>query len=700
VQVRLTLDAHSIPGVWADDDVAAFFGLGALHGLHRPLQSLLLPHAGAGRLMARLAPAGPLRHLDTTAHRLDLPERGRAVARGLSAWARQRVQAYLAGLASGLRRGRPEAATRLVVRLLGPPSLEDLCSGFMLSAYLGLAEGQERMERLIVEAVAEGADPKLLEAMFAPHLAGWDPARLATLPRRRPGPGFAAHALAGVGGSNAWAVDGARSTSGAPLLAGDPHLQVNQLPALFYPVRVRLPGDYWLGASIPGLPGLAVGRNRHVAWSGTFAVADNVDFFIEEAPEREATTRQVELRRRGLPPLSLRFVETPRGVLESPDGPGPKLSTRWAGAEDAHEAMQAYLRLPFTRSAAEADEVLGEAHTLSLHFVIADRGGEVRYRQVGRIPRRTEGWSGLWPAPADGPKWQGTFRAGELPGFVAEAGYVLSANEARPGPGGATLSTLAQPSYRYDRIEAWLTGRARHDVASMCALQQDLWSGQAARLSPVLLAALPDGPVARALAAWDHVVAPDRPGAHAFSIAYRAALSALATDLGGAWFEGALDRSEASVWWATGLDRALADAARWPEARRRALGDRLGAVAQLLPKPWGEVQQLRLPHLVYGGLPDPLGLDRGPFPLPGSIATVCQGNLRHDGGAEIAVAPALRFVTDLSSDEAKVSWPGGVDGRPGSPTYDSLLAAHLSGEYLTMTPPAEGEVTWLTAGPG
>ena len=65
-----------------------------------------------------------------------------------------------------------------------------------------------------------------------------------------------------------------------------------------------------------------------------------------------------------------------------------------------------------------------------------------------------------------------------------------------------------------------------------------------------------------------------------------------------------------------------------------------------------------------------------------------------------AAAVAAPPYDVLSSDEARVSWPGGIDGRPGDPSYDSMLAAHLAGVYATIRPPTEDEPTWLTAGPG
>jgi penicillin amidase len=696
--VRFTRDRHGTPGVLAASELGLFWGLGVLHGRHRPLQALLLPAAGRGELSSLLAPRAELVALDALAHRLDLGGRGRREAERLSEWARARLDAYLEGLASGVAEAGVPLELRLLAARLPVPDRAALLSGFLLSSYLGLAEGQERMERALVEALEQGADPAVLGLMFAPHLDGFSPEVLAGVRRARP-LGFASRAFAAVGGSNAWAVSPARSASGHALLAGDPHLEVGQLPALFFEVRLQLGDDWWIGASIPGLPGIAVGRSRRVAWSGTFAVADNVDLFVEELAggrtrEREGwqavTRREVEVRRRGRAPLRLSFLETPRGVLES-DGSteGRQLAVGWSSGEGAAEALEAYLRLMFAESAAEAEAVLDGGHTLSLHFVLADRGGDVRYRQQGRIPRRTGGWSGLHPVLAWGERgWAGVYAGAALPRGPAEDGLVATANEARPAPDGAVLSTLAQPEYRLARIRALLAARRDHDPASFRAMQSDLYSLQAERLLPVLLPAVPPGPMADALAAWDLRCDAESVGAFAFDAVRRAALSALAPELGGAWMETMLQESELGLWWARALDRLLAAPGTWTSARRQRLGEALAFAARAVPSRWGEAQTFTLRHLVLGGLPSFFGFDRGPFPLPGSPATVCQGTALSLGGRPAVVAPAYRFVTDLGDDGAYASLPGGVDGARFDASYDLWLEDHLAFRYHRIEPPA------------
>ena len=73
---------------------------------------------------------------------------------------------------------------------------------------------------------------------------------------------------------------------------------------------------------------------------------------------------------------------------------GPALAVKWSSGARPAEAIDAYMHLPLAKSALEAEGILEKAHTLSLHFVLADRDGDIRYCQAGFIPKRTEGWSG------------------------------------------------------------------------------------------------------------------------------------------------------------------------------------------------------------------------------------------------------------------------------------------------------------------
>ena len=86
-----------------------------------------------------------------------------------------------------------------------------------------------------------------------------------------------------LAGSNNWAVSGARSASGMPLLSNDMHLGLNA-PDIWYEASLHTSDAAALdvtGFTLPGAPFVVVGRNAHVAWSVTSLGGDVQDIHIE-----------------------------------------------------------------------------------------------------------------------------------------------------------------------------------------------------------------------------------------------------------------------------------------------------------------------------------------------------------------------------------------------------------------------------------
>ncbi len=82
-------------------------------------------------------------------------------------------------------------------------------------------------------------------------------------------------------GSNEWAVSGAHTASGKPLLSNDMHLD-HGIPDLWYESELRARAFHVAGVTIPGLPMIAVGHNDHIAWGFTALGGDTQDVYIEQ----------------------------------------------------------------------------------------------------------------------------------------------------------------------------------------------------------------------------------------------------------------------------------------------------------------------------------------------------------------------------------------------------------------------------------
>ncbi|CDJ38991.1 penicillin amidase domain-containing protein, putative [Eimeria tenella] len=93
-----------------------------------------------------------------------------------------------------------------------------------------------------------------------------------------------------VDGSNGWAVSGKLTKTGMPLLAGDPHVEVNA-PGFWMPMWLKSDGKLdglpvrGVGATAVGTTGMFIGHNDYAAWTQTVAHTDIEDLFLVELNE-------------------------------------------------------------------------------------------------------------------------------------------------------------------------------------------------------------------------------------------------------------------------------------------------------------------------------------------------------------------------------------------------------------------------------
>ena len=81
--------------------------------------------------------------------------------------------------------------------------------------------------------------------------------------------------------SNAWVISGKHTKSGLPLLASDPHLK-STIPSTWVLNSIVYGDNYVIGASFLGIPNVAYGRTKHIAWGHTTPYHDGVDLWVEE----------------------------------------------------------------------------------------------------------------------------------------------------------------------------------------------------------------------------------------------------------------------------------------------------------------------------------------------------------------------------------------------------------------------------------
>jgi penicillin amidase len=568
-----------------------------------------------------------------------------------------------------------------------------------LMAWVGLASTQQDLEKFIVEAVANGVDVDKLRALFSPHLDGLDPELLAGVRIARPlvpaALGFLA-AMPTLRGSNNWAVAASRSATGAALQCNDPHLEVNRLPAIWYEMVGRLPDDYRIGVTVPGTPGLVMGRSRALSGGFTYGFMDQVDLFVEQVVDgsvirgetREAVQHRVEtVKRRGGASIDVDIWETSAGLLEV-DGPledGQVLAVAVALRSDgAAESLAALIEL-WRSAGVEQATAAASRMALSANWLFADRDGRIAYQQSGKLPLRSH--SGLHPVGA-AHAWTGFAEPSTLlTQLDPECGWLATANEDRGQPG---VNAPMAP-HRADRIGVLLEAAETLDLNAMFGIQRDLYSRHAEPFMELIRPHLGDGELDAMLAAWDLRYDVSSKGATFFERIYASVLAevfggmfgritwkmlceqtGVVTDYYG-YFDRILLGADDPAWFGDGGRGAVIERAL---DRARARGD---------VEAWGVVNRVVMSNLFWNGRLAFLGADVGPMALPGGRGTIVQAQMYENHGRATSFAPSWRYMCDLGEDEAHTSLAGGASGRVLNRYYKSGLKDWRAFRYKTLS---------------
>lgn len=618
---------------------------------------------------------------------------------------------------------RADAATDLLRRDLEPMTTPQIADGVDLAA-IPLAAAD-----LIRLASAEATITP--ERLAAGEAEIWDWVGVDELGAVMRKPARPAPLPCDVEGSNNWAIAGARTPGGKPVMGGDPH-RAHAIPPLRYVTHLSAPGIDLIGAGEPTLPGVAFGHNGRVAFSLTIFYPDQEDVYVcDRAPGDaarvafgggEAPLRAIRetFEVKGFAPRRLELRFAPQGPVVFEDRARGKLyAVRTVWAEPGACPYARSLSTMRATDVADFERRLAGWATPSANHVCADVEGRVGWIAAGLAPRRPA-HDGLTPVPGDGRfEWAGFYEAAELPRlFDPPEGYVATANEmnlpaaflARGEPFGFEWPDRS----RISRIREVLDAVAPAGVAETMALQTDPTSRQASRLA-ALARALPK-------------IAPDAPRNTAPD-----ALAGARALLDG--FDGRLDAGSAAaalveLWFARRLKPALL-ATFVPDPDMRALlapGDseailralerpdaRFGAdpraardalLARTLAEAWADCAALmgddpagwawgRLHHGYFAhplaGLPQ-VGarFDAGPWPLGGSGASPMHAGYRASDFRAMHGA-SLRLAVDLADpDRSRFVNGAGQSGDPRSPHYGDHGPVWAAGGYfpLPFTPQA------------
>ncbi len=273
-------------------------------------------------------------------------------------------------------------------------------------------------------------------------------------------------------GSNGWALSGARTVTGKPVLAGDPHLQTSW-PATFYVNHLKAGDLDVIGASLPGGPGVIIGHNRDLAWTMTTLHFDVQDLYYNDAQlvGLEKETIRVKGGR------TIEYVQqlTRHGPVVERNG--LRMALRWSAWEGKFPF--AFRDLNLARNWKEFRQALSRFPGPCHNFLYADRAGNIGYQAAGQMPLRLTKESGL-PLDAQKPEneWQGFIPFDELPSALNPPGGVLINANQNPFPANYKypVAGIFTPPYRQRQIAHLIKSKEKWAAGEMSMIQKDVYS--------------------------------------------------------------------------------------------------------------------------------------------------------------------------------------------------------------------------------
>ena len=752
-------DDHGIPNIVAANERDATFALGYAHAQDRLWQMEMNRRIAAGRLAEVLGE--PALDTDKFLRTIGVARTAQSIYQNLDAEHRDLLEAYAAGVNAYLNKRRGPLPPEFYLTRAPKPEpwtpADSIGWSLMMAWDLARYSYSRELRRLQLAqrfSVAEINDfyppypgdsaPATADYAEMYRLLGLKATSLSALDA----PAFGFGDGEGLG-SNNWVVSGKRTVSGKPMVANDPHLGLTT-PSVWYFAGLQAPGLKVMGATLPGVPGVVLGRNDRIAWAFTNTGVDQQDLYLErinpEAADEYRTpegwarfvTRVERIHVKGGDDIELTVRETRHGPVISGLTSVEKgfkqsqfaLALRWSALEPDDTTMPAIRALNKARNVDQAERALAQFQIVTQSALIADVDGKIGMVVTGRIPMRDRAndLHGLVPAPGWEARydWRGYLPVEQAPRMRDPAsGLIVTANhKVVPSKYAHHLTYDWFLPYRAQRVEQLLEARGKHDVSTFKTIQADVTSFAARDMFAMLKDAQPQTEAGRhalaRLAAWDFQMKRDTPEPLIYHAWMRELKHRIFADDLGALTDDFVDQAELTSTLLHVLS-GRAQARDWCDDRsteqrfetcRSLAGEALDAsVTQLTQASgrdvaglrWGDVHRTAAEHRPMSSVPVLRRLFELCIAYPGDTHTINVGALSHRAEAPFSTrhTATLRAIYDLAALESNSVWVGssGQVGNPFSDLYGSMQPLWRDVLYLPMRPPPARDAMTLELKP-
>jgi penicillin G amidase len=192
-------------------------------------------------------------------------------------------------------------------------------------------------------------------------------------------------------GSYAWSVSGKKTADGKPIIYSGPQMGFS-VPSIVLEGSIRGGGLNISGMSVPGIPGIVIGRTPHHAWSMQVGHAHTVDYYVESQSNIiSARTENINVAGQANP-TQIQVYRTKHGPIINQS---PFISWKYSHWGYEFKTVKAFFNLARAQSMDDFGQAIGDI-AVSQHFCYADKDGNIAYWMSGRDPVRP---AGEWRLP-------------------------------------------------------------------------------------------------------------------------------------------------------------------------------------------------------------------------------------------------------------------------------------------------------------
>ena len=734
--VTVRYDERGVPHIRAENETDLYRALGYVHAQDRLFQMEVLRRLSRGELAEVLGPK--LLDTDKLFRSLRIRERADRYVAGLDrqspAW--KALEAYL----DGINQYQDSHASPMEFDVLGihkrPFTAEDTVSvaGFMaysfamafrtepLLTYIRDQLGNDYLKVFDLDWQPKGVLAKGKPQPSLPLAAvDWqDLGQIALLSQQA----LSEAGLPQFEGSNAWAVAGARTKSGRPLLAGDPHIRYS-LPSVWYEAQLSAPGFELYGHHQALVPFAFLGHNLDFGWSLTMFQNDDLDLIVEKVnPENpnqvwfhdkwvDLISSEQQIAVKGQAPVTLTLRQSPHGpiindMLGTTVGKAP-VAMWWGFLETPNPILDGFYQLNRADTLAKVRAASAKVHAPGLNIVWANAKGDIGWWAAALLPKRPTGAKPAFlldgsTAMADK---EGFYPFSANPQEENPArGYIVSANFQPVSPTGMEIPGYYNLADRGQQLDRQLSDKSvKWDLENTQKLQLGTTTAYGPRLLAPLLPVLREvvgAPeelkLVEQLAKWQGDYPLDSTSATLFNqFLFELADATFHEKLGDAYFDAliqarvvdaALPRLAAdpdSPWWDNRTTPQRESRADTVKVAWHASIDHLKRTLGANPAKWHWGSAHTLTHGHPLGMQKPLDrvFNVGPLDAPGSHEV--PNNLTAKIGPapwSVVYGPSTRRIIDFADPAHSLTInPVGQSGVLFDKHYDDQAEAYIEGVY-------------------